>query len=61
METLSYYQAADAFVLPSETEGLSNAMLESMACGLPVAASRVGAAVDLIEPGQKDCCFNLEM
>jgi len=51
-ETRQYYQAADAFVLPSLTEGLSNAMLEAMSCGLATAATRVGAAADLIDSGK---------
>ncbi|NLO92280.1 MAG: glycosyltransferase family 4 protein [Elusimicrobia bacterium] len=29
-----YYRAADFFVLPSDTEGMSNALLEAMSCGL---------------------------
>ena len=51
-ETLPYYRAADAFVLPSMTEGLSNAMLEAMSCGLATTATRVGAAADLIDSGK---------
>jgi len=38
----------DIFVLPSRTEALSNSLMEAMACGCAVIASRVGGNVELV-------------
>ena len=48
-DATSLMQAADFLVLPSHFEGLSNALLESMAAGCPVIASAVGGNVELID------------
>lgn len=42
-------QALDLFILNSKTEGMSYAILEAMATGVPVIATNVGANTDLVE------------
>ena len=44
-------QAMDLFALPSLGEGISNTILEAMASGLPVVATRVGGNVELVLEG----------
>jgi sugar transferase (PEP-CTERM/EpsH1 system associated) len=43
--------AMDIFVLPSLGEGISNTILEAMATGLPVIATRVGGNPELVQEG----------
>jgi len=45
-------RAADAYVQPSHYESFSNALVEAMATGLPVVASRVGGMLDCITDGE---------
>ncbi len=47
-----YFNAADVSVLASHREGCPNVVLESLASGVPVVATRVGAVPDLMADGR---------
>ena len=44
-----FLRGLDCFVLPSRGEGISNAILEAMATGLPTVATRVGGTPEIVE------------
>lgn len=44
------YMSANYFVIPSWMEGLSRALVEAMAAGLPAVGTDVGGARELLEP-----------
>jgi glycosyltransferase involved in cell wall biosynthesis len=46
--------ASDIFFLPSQNEGISQALYEAMSCGVPVVCSRVGGQGELVT---QDCGF----
>ncbi|MBI5583532.1 MAG: glycosyltransferase family 4 protein [Deltaproteobacteria bacterium] len=50
-ETTPFYQAAEAFLLPSYYEPFSNACLEALSFGLPVITSAVNGVAEILEPG----------
>ncbi|ODU20535.1 MAG: glycoside hydrolase [Sphingomonas sp. SCN 67-18] len=48
-ELPSLLAAADVMVLPSASEGLANAWVESLACGTPIVIADVGAAQEVVK------------
>ena len=50
-DTPALYRALDIFVLPSLREGISNTLLEAMASGRPVIATRVGGNPEIVPEG----------
>jgi glycosyltransferase involved in cell wall biosynthesis len=50
-DTYPYYQRAKVFVLPSANEGMSNALLEALASGLPAVVTDTGGTSELVTEG----------
>lgn len=59
-ELLGHYQRVDCLVNPSLYEGMPNAVLEAMACGLPVLASRVAGNDAVVRSGETGYLFELD-
>ena len=51
-QVINAMQEADALLFPSRSEGLSLTVLEAMACGLPVIATRGSSLTEVIEDGE---------
>ena len=58
-DVTDFYRAADVFVMPSRSEGLPNAVLEAMACGLPCIAADVSGTRELVTDGVTGYLFPL--
>ena len=56
-DAASWLRGMDIFVLPSESEAFSNALLEAMACGCCPVGSRVGGTPELIADGERGLLF----
>jgi glycosyltransferase involved in cell wall biosynthesis len=48
----SYYSVMDVLVHPSLRDGMPNAVLEAMACGRTVIATRAGGVIDVLKDGK---------
>ncbi len=46
-ELADWFRAADVVILPSQSEGVPNVLLEAKACGVPFVASRVGGIPEI--------------
>ena len=51
-QLIAAYRAASIMVVPSLSENLSNIIMESLSCGTPVAAFRIGGNSDMIDHKQ---------
>jgi glycosyltransferase involved in cell wall biosynthesis len=51
-DVLSILKTSDMFFLPSRSEGLSNALLEAMACNLPCVVTDVGGSAEVVDHGK---------
>lgn len=49
----------DLYVCTSAFEGASNAIIEAMACGLPVVATRIGGNPELVRPGENGLLYEV--
>jgi glycosyltransferase involved in cell wall biosynthesis len=54
------YATADIFVFPSREEGMPNAVLEAMASGLPIIATRISGSEELVVTGKNGILAEVE-
>ena len=60
-DTIKEILSCELFVLPSYTEGFPNVILESMACGCSIIATKVGAIPEMLDiDGKKPCGLCIE-
>ncbi|MEK7486290.1 MAG: glycosyltransferase family 4 protein, partial [Planctomycetota bacterium] len=52
MDYERFFQLADIYVSPSQSEGMGQTILEAMSCGLPIVATRVGGIFTAVQDHQ---------
>jgi len=57
-QTLPFYQAADALLLPTLYDPFPNVILEAMSCGLPVITSQTCGGAEFIQQGVNGFVFD---
>ncbi|MBF0446481.1 MAG: glycosyltransferase family 4 protein [Magnetococcales bacterium] len=60
LDIVPYYQALDLYLIASRGEGGPKALLEGMACGVPIVSSRVGMPADVIKQGENGFLADIE-
>ncbi|QQS15976.1 MAG: glycosyltransferase [Candidatus Moraniibacteriota bacterium] len=58
-EVVPLYHRAHVYVLPSLNEGMSNNVLEALACGLPIITTDTGGTRELVEDGVNGCIVRM--
>lgn len=56
---LDYVVRCSVGVITSETEGFCNALIEYMACGLPVVATRTGGNIEMVREGENGFLYEV--
>lgn len=51
-DVVTWYEAADVFLMPSDEEGFPRVLLEAQAMGIPFVATDVGGVLDVVTPRQ---------
>ena len=59
-DLVGYYYLLDLYLITSRTEGGPKAVLESLACGVPLVSSKVGMAIDVIKDGENGFLADVE-
>jgi glycosyltransferase involved in cell wall biosynthesis len=59
-ELLGLYKRASVLVLPTRYEAFGIVLIEAMACGIPVLASRVAAVPEVVDDGETGMLFTVD-